>query len=279
MQNEGISLANAAQLRAGNFQRHRFRAAKGKEDGIMAAPQRAGRNVPPENNAHAEFNAALPQGLHAPFDHRPIHLETRQPVDQPSARRLGAIDDRDRVTLARKGVRPHQAAQARTDDGDALSGGGRGRGFFDAVRPAVIEQEAGDRADGDWLGGFGEDTSRLAHAFFHADVSDEFWQALGVEKKLRRVVELAVGGEGEQIGYGNFQGAGGHAVWMRALDAAAGLLAGGRFVVRPRDLMEVREPVRHRTLGRFNPVQFAPGVFGSGARLCCRGRLHSAKSD
>ena len=37
MQNERIGLANAAQIRAGNFQRHRFGAAEGKEQGVIIA--------------------------------------------------------------------------------------------------------------------------------------------------------------------------------------------------------------------------------------------------
>ena len=91
VQNKRISLANPAQLRAGNFQRHRFRAAQGKEHRVGVAPQFAQRHIPPANQTHAELDIPFLQELHPPRDHRPVHLKPGQPVDQPSARGVCAL--------------------------------------------------------------------------------------------------------------------------------------------------------------------------------------------
>ena len=246
LENEGIGLANAAQVRAGNLQWQRLRAPKGKEQRVIIAAQLAHGDIAPAHNAHAEIDPALAQGLHPPPDDRAVHFEAGQAVHQPAAGGMGVVHDRNGIALAREGVRRHQAAQAGPDDDDFLAGGGQRRRFLDPVPPAVIEEKTGNGADGDGGRRFVKHTGCFAHPIGRADVGDKFGQALGLEKQRRRLPVLPGGGQAEQVGNGNAQRTGGDAVRVGALDATAGLFAGGGFIVGRGDGVEIGQTIRHR---------------------------------
>ena len=58
------------------------------------------------------------------------------------------------------------------------------------------------------------------------------------------------------------QGAAGHTARVRALDAAAGLLAGSGLIIEAVDFEEIGDPFRSRALGQALVGQLAPGVLG-----------------
>src|ERR1035441_1364410 len=81
---------------------------------------------------------------------------------------------------------------------------------------------------------------------------------MGDKKKFGGFLELSVRNQRQQFMDGSVQWAGFDAGRIRTLDAAAGLLAGGGFVVGAGGFTEIGNPVGSRTFRRLRAVNFTP---------------------
>ena len=134
-------LQHTVELAPGHRQVARHGRADRHDDRVEARAQVLARHVAPDVDPRAEPGAL---GLHlgdAPVDHRLLHLELGDAVAQQSARLVGTLVDRHRVSGAGQLLGRRQAGRPGAHDGHRLPGGD------DAVVPGAIDDAHLDLLD------------------------------------------------------------------------------------------------------------------------------------
>ena len=136
-----------------------------------------------------------------------------------------------------------QTAWAGADDGDAQAIRWGGAGINLPVGKGVFGEELFEGADGHRLGHAVENAGAFAQTIGRADPGADFRHVGGGPQHGGSLQEAAFGGQEHPLRNGVAQGAAGDTARVRALDATAGLLAGGGFIVEAVVFPGSRPPV------------------------------------
>ena len=235
LQDERQGLDDALQVSARHCQWPGFAGVEPKEEGVELAAQLSEARRFVKLDTQAEDNPAFLEKLNAALEDGPLDFESRGAVHQQSAWHEGGIEDSYGVAAPGQFIRTRQAARAGANHGDAPAVGRGGAGVGLPVGEGIFGEESLDGADGDRFGDAVENAGAFAETVGGADARADFRHVGDGAEHSSGLKESAFGSQEHPLGDGIAERATADTARVGALDAAAGLLAGGGLVVEAVD--------------------------------------------